>query len=151
MLSDFINNNHYAFHDSFDTWQEAIKASCQPLLDDGSVEPAYVEQIIDCVNKFGPYIVIMPQVAMPHAAQGAVGVNKTTISFMKVEQPVHFEPGNDEKDARLFFVLAASDPDQHLQNISNLSVMLCTDGLIDDLLIVTNLDQLKSVATKYNL
>ncbi len=68
-----------------------MSASCQPLLDDGSIEQAYIDAVIGCVKKYGPYIVFAPNIAMPHSQEGAVGVNDTAVSFMKLEEPVHFE------------------------------------------------------------
>ena len=61
------------------------------------------------------------------------------------------EEENPEKDAKLFFMLAAKDSDQHMENIANLSNMLMEDGLIDDLMAVKNLDDYKAVVEKYNV
>ena len=81
--------------------------SCQCLEEDGTIEPNYKEDIIACVEKYGPYIVIMPNVAMPHSQEGAKGVNKTAVAFMKLEKPVSFDENDPEKDAQLFFTLAS--------------------------------------------
>ncbi|WP_368285471.1 PTS sugar transporter subunit IIA, partial [Lacticaseibacillus rhamnosus] len=50
-----------------------------------------------------------------------------------------------EKQAQLFFTLAAKDPEQHLQNIGDLSDLLMTEGLIDQLLAVNSVDDFKAI------
>lgn len=50
--------------------------SCEVLEADGTIEENYKEDIIACVEKYGPYIVIAPNIAMPHSQEGAKGVHK---------------------------------------------------------------------------
>lgn len=133
-LKELVDKNRVCFHQSFSNWEEAVAASCQPLLDDGSIGPEYVDSVIACVKKYGPYIVFTPKIAMPHSQEGAVGVNKTAISFMKVEEPVHFQEGDSEKDAYLFFVLASADHGEHIENMQKLAEMLLKPGVVDKLL-----------------
>lgn len=130
MLREFVENKHYKFAREASDWQEAIRMSCESLEADGTVEANYKEDIIACVTKHGPYIVIMPNVAMPHSQEGAKGVNKTAIAFMKLEKPVSFEEGNPEKDAQLFFTLASCNPEQHLNNMMRLSEMLMNEDVV---------------------
>jgi PTS system ascorbate-specific IIA component len=141
-LKELADQGRVCFHQSFSTWEEAIEASCQPLLKEGVIEQAYVESVIGCVKKYGPYIVFAPNIAMPHSQEGAVGVHETAVSFMKVEEPVHFEEGNPDKDARLFFVLASTDHNEHMKNMEKLAMMLLKPGMIDELLQVTNMEEL---------
>ena len=108
--------------------------SCECLEADGTVEANYKDDIIACVKKYGPYIVIMPNVAMPHCQECAKGVHKTAIAFMKLKKPVSFEPGNPEMDARLFFTLASCNPDQHLENMTKLSELLMNEKAVAALL-----------------
>lgn len=151
LIKDFVEKNRYCFHKGFDTWEEAIKASCQPLLDDKSIEPAYVEAIINCVKKYGPYIVLAPNIAMPHAQEGAEGVNDTAISFMRLEEPVHFEEGNSEKDARLFFVFASENHEIHLKNMEKLAMLLMNEELVSELLEAEDVEDLLRISDKYRM
>ena len=121
MLRDFVEKKHYKFAKQAKDWQDAIRMSCESLEADGTVEANYKEDIIACVEKYGPYIVIMPDVAMPHSQEGAVGVNKTSIGFMKLEKPVSFDPNDPEKDARLFFSFSSCN----LRHNNNVGPILC--------------------------
>lgn len=149
MLKTIIEKNHYVFHESFSTWQEAIRAGAQPLLDDGTIEEPYVDAIIECVNTYGPYIVICPNVAIPHSVLGSTGVNSTDIAFMRVEKDVVFDPNDPGRNARLFFTLAATDKDQHLANMAAFAKMICKNGLLDDLLEAKCAEDVLKIAEKY--
>ncbi len=149
MLKEFVEMKHYKFAEEAKDWQEAIRMSCESLEADGTVEDNYKEDIIACVEKYGPYIVIMPDVAMPHSQEGATGVNKTAIGFMKLEKPVSFEPGDPEKDARLFFTLASCNPDQHLDNMTRLSEMLMNEDVVAALLEAKTPEDLLAIQAKY--
>jgi len=149
MLKEFVENHHCKFAQSAKDWQEAVRMSCESLEADGTVEPNYKEDIIACVEKYGPYIVIMPNVALPHSQEGASGVNRTAVAFMKLEEPVSFEPGNPEKDAVLFFTLASCNPEQHMNNISRLSEMLMNEELVEALLKAENEGDLLDIQAKY--
>lgn len=149
MLREFVENRHTVFAERFDSWEDAIKAACVPLLNDGTIEEAYVDSVIQCVKDFGPYIVIAPMIAMPHASTGAVGVHKNHIAFMKVEEPVHFDPNNSEYDARLFFTLAAENHEKHLENMVKLSEMLMNEDLAKELMDVKCDQDLVDLADRY--
>lgn len=149
MLNEILKNNRFCFHKEFSSWQDAIHASCEPLLREGAIDEQYESAIIQCIETYGPYIVIAPDIAMPHASEGAVGVFTTAISFMKVEKPVHFDVDDTSMDARLFFVLAAIDHEQHLSNMIELADQLSDSNLVQALLKVQNEDDLKKVAAVY--
>ena len=54
MLKELISKKRYSFHEGFENWEEAIEASCKPLIDEGVTENSYVNAIIENVKKFGP-------------------------------------------------------------------------------------------------
>ena len=103
MFKELVAKKRYSFHEGFDDWRDAVRAACQPLLDDGTITPIYPDEIIKKVEELGPYIVIAPNICIPHAQEG-VGVNDTAMCFMKTEKPVHFDPNDPEKDARILFL-----------------------------------------------
>lgn len=148
LLKEIHDKGHYAFTEGPLTWQDAIRECVKPLCADGTVDPVYADEIIACVEKHGPYIVLIPGVAMPHSTENAHGCNATAIGFMHCAQPVHFEEGNPEKDAQVFFTLCDTDPDAHLANMQRLYAVLSNDEAIarlkeaagpEDLLVVDEL------------
>ena len=102
LLTKMLAAGHVNFEPRFPDWQSAIHGGCKPLVADGTVEAGYADEIIACIEKYGPYIIIAPDIAMPHSQENAKGVHKTAISFMKVAEVVAFDADDREKDARLF-------------------------------------------------
>ncbi|ALS37433.1 PTS system ascorbate-specific IIA component [Enterococcus rotai] len=152
MLKYFYDNELIQFcTDTPDNWQDAIILSCQTLLEKGIIKQQYIDEIVECVQKYGPYIVIVPGVAMPHSSEESQGVLGTAISFTKMSQDVVFEENNAEKNARLFFTLAAKNSEEHVENISNLSEMLMTDGVIEALMDVENMEDYQKVMATFDV
>ena len=129
MFKEFVETKHYSFHEGFADWRDAIRAACAPLLADGTIEKEYPEIIIEKVEELGPYIVIAPNICIPHAECGR-GVNGTAMCFMKTEKPVSFDPDDPDKDARIFVVLAATDDEVHLSNLMALSETLSDEDIV---------------------
>ena len=57
VLQKIVSRKHYKFLEEQVTWQEAVKLSTDSLVADGTVEPDYYKQIVDCIEKYGPYMV----------------------------------------------------------------------------------------------
>lgn len=152
MLKYFYDNELIRFCDETpDNWEDAVILSCQTLLEKGIITQQYVEEIVACVQKYGPYIVIVPGVAMPHSSEDSQGILGTAISFTKMSHDVVFEEGNSEKNARLFFTLAAKNNEEHVDNISKLSEMLMTDGVIDALMTINTMEEYQNVMATFEL
>ncbi len=136
ILQKIVERGHYKFVDSVSNWQEAVKLSCESLAATGYVSDNYYQQIVDCIEKYGPYVVFEHYVAMPHSQEGAEGANKTAVGFMRVKEDVDFGKDEDGEDkiARLFFTLAAKDPNEHLDNMQQLMQIFTNEPLLDALM-----------------
>ena len=150
MLKYFLDQGLVKYSDKEITdWKEAVAESCQLLLDKKLIDQSYVDEIIQCVEEHGPYIVIVPKVAMPHSSADSEGVYGTAISSTKMKRPIQFD--QEEKSASLFFTLAAKNVDQHMENIQKLSELLMIDGLIDRLADTDSIEDYRVVMQEYNL
>lgn len=128
MLADLLKGNiHFANETS--TWEESIKVAAEPLLSKRFITESYVDDMIKNVEINGSYIVIAPEIAMPHA-QNQGGVLKTGISFLKLENSVTYP---EDKDVKILFVLAAEDSEGHLELISDLSSLLIDEEVMEQL------------------
>lgn len=148
MFRELVEKKLTSFHTSFDSWEDAIKASFNNLKLQEYVDDAYIESVIQDVKTYGPYIVIAPYIAMPHSVIGSKGVSKDGISFMKVKNKVSFD---SEKDATIFFSFAAINEDQHLKNMVLLAETLMNKELLKDLYSVESDEDLIALDIKYNL
>ncbi|KGQ71184.1 PTS ascorbate-specific transporter subunit IIA [Chelonobacter oris] len=114
--NDSIKLNQYA-----DTWQQAIKIGTDLLVASGAVEPRYYEAIISSINELGPYIILAPGLAMPHA-RPEDGVNKTAFALVTLTEPVVFE--GEDTPVDVFLTLAGSTSDQHMQGLMEITQVL---------------------------
>lgn len=122
MLAELMTPNHITMADSAPCWEDAVRMAAKPLLDDGSVTPQYADAMIATIQTLGPYIVITPNVAIPHA-RPEDGVNQIGMSFLRLNQAVSFSD-RPEHSVQLIIVLAAIDNDTHLKALSQLTNML---------------------------
>ncbi|MCS0670430.1 BglG family transcription antiterminator [Cytobacillus firmus] len=131
MLNEVLTADKIQFADSAASWQEALQMASQPLLADQSISQHYIDAMIENVNEMGPYIVIAPGIALPHARPEA-GVNKLGMSFLQLKESCAFSE-KPEHQVRLFFVLAAIDNETHLKALSQLSKMLSDSDNLEKL------------------
>ena len=133
LLREIYEKGHYLFCPESLSWEESIRKGCEPLRKDGTVDETYAEEIIACIRKHGPYIVILPGIALPHSTEKAKGAHATAVGFMKTAVPVHFEEGNPAKDAQIFFTLSSTNPDEHLDNMQKLYSVLTNENALERL------------------
>ncbi|MGT2948322.1 BglG family transcription antiterminator [Streptococcus devriesei] len=119
--------------DAVGNWQEAIRVAAKPLLEKQYIEAAYIDGMIDSVNKLGAYIVLAPKVAVPHASPD-YGVNKLGLSLLQLKEPVDFDlekEGDPDRQVQLVFVLAAVDTTAHLKALQQLAMVLEDETAIE--------------------
>ena len=151
VLQTIVEKKHYKFVDCEESWQEAVRLSAESLVADGSVDADYYKQIVACIEKYGPYVVFEHYVAMPHSQENASGVHKTGIGFMRVKEEVSFGKDEDgeEKVAKLFFTLAACNPEEHLNNIQQLMGVFCNEELLDALMAANTPEDILAAEAAY--
>lgn len=106
------------------------------------MDKTYAEEIICCIKEHGPYIVIIPGIALPHSTQNSSGAHSTAIGFMKCSTPVSFEEGNPEKDAQVFFTLSSTNSDEHLENMQKLYTILTNNEALEKLKAINTPEEL---------
>lgn len=100
------------FRQRYESWEAAIRGAGKLLEDKGSILPSYTDAMVDMVRENGPYIVIMPGVALAHA-RPADNVFANDVALVTVEGGVEF--GNEANDpARAVFAIAARSDGEHL-------------------------------------
>ncbi|MDR6121212.1 PTS system ascorbate-specific IIA component [Bacillus sp. SLBN-46] len=139
VLRELLTEETIQMADQLSDWEEAIKVAARPLLVKGVIEPSYIEAMIDNVKDLGPYVVIGPEVAVPHA-RPEKGVNQVGMSFLKLNKPVYFL-NNVKYPVRLLFCIAAIDNKTHLTALSQLTKLLSQKD---------NIDLLKEISVQEN-
>jgi PTS system ascorbate-specific IIA component len=138
LTSDFVQ-----MVDEISNWEEAIIKSATPLLKEGFIEQSYVDAMIDSVKEFGPYIVIAPNIAMPHA-RPEKGANKAGFSLMKLEKPVYFSEQEEHK-AQLLITLACADSNTHIEMIEFIVTVLSDEEKYNAVLEAKTIDEILNI------
>ena len=121
-IKDLIRENIVDVDVSVDDWQGAIRAAGKLLHEDGATEERFTDAMIRVAKEFGPYIVVAPGIALPHA-RPEDGVKKASIAVVRLKTPVNF--GNEDNDpVYLVVALAAIDHKQHIEGLKQLSFVL---------------------------
>lgn len=127
--------------DEAKTWKDAVRIAINPLEEEGDVNPCYKEEVIKNVEELGPYFILAPGIAMPHARpeQGAV---RTQIAITLLRNPVIFTEG--EEPVHLLIALAAADNNSHLETLSRIAEVLQDDEKTKSLFEATTPGQIYS-------
>ncbi|CAM3876052.1 PTS sugar transporter subunit IIA [Avibacterium endocarditidis] len=124
LKQSLIENNSIKLHQKAENWEEAIKLGTDMLVASGAIEPRYYDSIINMIKQMGPYIILSPGLAMPHA-RPEDGVNRTAFALVTLDTPVQFE--GEEEPISVLITLAGSDSDQHMQGIMEITQVLEDD------------------------
>lgn len=117
-----INENYLLLDKETKTAEEAIREAGKLLVDNGNVEERYIDAMVKGFKDVGPYIVLAPNIAIPHA-RPEHGVLKQGLSFVRLKEPVVFgHPTNDP--VQLVFAICGIDNTSHMSMLSTLAEVL---------------------------
>jgi mannitol/fructose-specific phosphotransferase system IIA component (Ntr-type) len=111
-------------------WQDAIRQAGNLLVKCGGAEECYIEAMIQVVQEAGPYIVIAPGIAIPHA-RPEYGALETCFAVLVLEPPVTF--GHQENDpVSLIVAFSSPNKDAHISTLTTLARQFGRDGFLQD-------------------
>ena len=126
-LSELLTHETIALDEEADDWQDAIRLAGGLLESAGIAESAYTQAMVDSVHQNGPYIVLAPGFAFPHA-RPSEAVHRTGMSWVRLASPVEF--GSKANDpVTLVVALAATDSSTHQQAMASLATVLTDTSL----------------------
>lgn len=149
VLKELLTEDCIQLQDEAEDWQEAIRIASEPLLNSQSITEEYIGAMIRNVQENGPYVVIAPKVALPHA-RPEQGVNRVGMGLLRLKKPVSFS-NKPEHEAQLIIVLAAVDNETHLKALSQLSMMLSEDNNIDKLIEANDKKVIQQYIARYSI
>lgn len=140
MLKDILNGKIQVV-DKVDSWRDAIRLAAKPLVDNKLVEVSYVDAMVSNVEKFGDYILIEENIALPHS-RPEHGVNENCLALLKVTEGVTFDSG---EKAYLFFALGAKDSDQHIVTLQELMDAIEDEDKVQEMIEAKTVEELTSL------
>lgn len=129
LLQDLLSEDNVSFHYPAETWEDVIRHGGQLMVDAGFIEPTYTEAMIDVVRDMGPYIVLAPGLAMPHA-RPEMGAKQVGTALVTLEKPIDFgSPENDPVSVAVF--LCAPNKDEHIQLLTDIAILFEDEEFLD--------------------
>ena len=129
LLQDLLSEDNVSFHYPAETWEDVIRHGGQLMVDAGFTEPTYTEVMIDVVRDMGPYIVLAPGLAMPHA-RPEMGAKQVGTALVTLEKPIDFgSPENDPVSVAVF--LCAPNKEEHIQLLTDIATLFEDEEFLD--------------------
>jgi phosphoenolpyruvate-dependent sugar phosphotransferase system, EIIA 2 len=129
LLQDLLSEDNVSFRYPAETWEDVIRHGGQLMVDAGFTEPTYTEAMIDVVRDMGPYIVLAPGLAMPHA-RPEMGAKQVGTALVTLEKPIDFgSPENDPVSVAVF--LCAPNKDEHIQLLTDIATLFEDEEFLD--------------------
>ena len=129
LLQDLLSEDSVSFHYPAETWEDVIRHGGQLMVDAGFTEPTYTEAMIDVVRDMGPYIVLAPGLAMPHA-RPEMGAKQVGTALVTLEKPIDFgSPENDPVSVAVF--LCAPNKEEHIQLLTDIATLFEDEEFLD--------------------
>ncbi|WP_392559083.1 PTS sugar transporter subunit IIA [Orbus mooreae] len=147
MLSTWLTTQTINIIDSVDDWKQAIRLSAVPLLEEGIISPDYIQAIYHLHEKIGPYYVLAPGIAMPHA-RPEEGVNQLGLSMLLVKNGVKFNSIENDP-VYLITLLAAPDSSSHLQMLTELAELFSASDEMQKIFKAQTVDDILTVVKQY--
>ncbi|EJL6261219.1 PTS sugar transporter subunit IIA [Vibrio cholerae] len=147
MLSELITSDVIRIYPNAADWKDAVQKSCQALIDNGAVEPRYVDAIFRSHEELGPYYVVGPSMAMPHA-RPEDGVNRLSLAITVIQQGVHFDSeGNDP--VKMLVTLAATNSESHVGAIAQLAELFMNEEHVEQICNAQTIEDVLAVIKNY--
>lgn len=121
-LSEMLTQETVGLDVRVQDWQEAIRAAGHLLVRAGKVEPRYVDAMIKMSQDIGPYIVIAPGVALPHA-RPEDGVREACMALVTLDPPVAFGSASNDP-VRLVVAFGSTNSGTHINALADLGRLL---------------------------
>ncbi len=147
MLGKWLTDQTVNIVDSVGDWKEAIQICAKPLLENNAISQNYVEAIFQLHESMGPYYVLAPGIAMPHA-RPEQGVNQLGLSMLLVKQGVKFN-STENDPVYLITLLAASDSTSHIEMLTQLAELFSETNDMQTIFNAQNSDQILAVINRY--
>lgn len=132
MDKEYFKKNNIKANIKAKSPEEAIRTVGKMMETNGLVSASYTDAMVESFNEHGPYIVIAPGLAMPHARPEA-GVLEMGACVAALKDPVIF--GHADNDpVKLVIGLCAKDSESHIGLLQELMEVLADDEKRQDLI-----------------
>ncbi|MCM3800181.1 PTS sugar transporter subunit IIA [Caldibacillus thermoamylovorans] len=138
-----LNTNLIRLDVEVETAEEAIREAGLLLVGVNKVEKRYIDAMVKGYQDVGPYIVLAPSIAIPHA-RPEHGVLEQGVSLIRLKTPVGFgHPSNDP--VQLVCAICGTDSTSHIRLLQCLASVLGDKNKLEVILNTPNIEEIISI------
>ena len=143
MIQDILMDQNIQITSEEMDWKDSIRFAAKPLLDEEAITEHYIDEMIRTVEKYGPYIVLAPHMALAHA-RPEDGAKKLGLSLSIFKCPVSFGESK-EQQVSVMFCLSAIDSFSHLNIMKSLVNLIRATNKIEELSKARDIQSAKTI------
>ncbi|HAH94450.1 PTS sugar transporter subunit IIA [Dielma fastidiosa] len=122
MIKDILTEDLILTDADAKDWRDAVRLCGELLVDQGKVNEAFIQTMIDVIETYGPYMILVEGVAFFHGKPGS-DVKEACLSLVTFKHKIVFDDfENQEIDCAFGF--GAVDSDSHMAMIMSLASLL---------------------------
>jgi len=129
MIKEILTKDVILSDVSVSDWREAVRICGKLLLDVHKITGEYIESMIETVETFGPYMILLPGIALFHGRPDE-GVNEICLSLVTFREEIGFKEFDNE-GIRAAFAFGAIDEDSHMEVLREMALLLQDEIFID--------------------
>jgi PTS system ascorbate-specific IIA component len=127
-----FTEKQFLYNISVADWKEAIKVAGKLLVDNGYAKPEYIDGMLKLAQELGPYIVITPGIAIPHA-RPEDGAEQVGYAVVKLDPPIYF--GNPDNDpVHLLIGFCSPEANSHIDLLTKIAQILEKEHILDKII-----------------
>jgi mannitol/fructose-specific phosphotransferase system IIA component (Ntr-type) len=110
------------------SWEDAVRIAGRLLVSSGAALEPYIEAMVRLAKELGPYIVITPGIAIPHA-RPEDGALRVGFSVVQLTPPIAF--GNLDNDpVSLVIGFCSPDANAHVELLMQIARIIGQEGFL---------------------
>ncbi len=129
------------------SWEEAIDKGVALLVNKDIATPELADKIKESTLQYGPYYVLMPEVALAHTQFGPYN-KKVGISLVVFDQPISFSD-DPRHQVRVLFTLSATDPNAHMGLIQEFANVMGKEGITEKIKSATTREEVYELVKEF--
>lgn len=121
-MKRILENEYIRTDVEANSWREAVQMAGDILVQLKECDQEFIYQMVKTVENLGPYMILLPDVALFHAPPGEY-VHKACLSFVTFKNPVYFTDFENQR-IKCAFALGAVDPESHMEMLQQVAMLL---------------------------
>ncbi|MDQ0513960.1 PTS system ascorbate-specific IIA component [Mycoplasmoides fastidiosum] len=141
--SKLFDPDMLAWSDEIKDWKTAVYKGVDLLVQQNKATPELATAIFATTDKFGPYYVFEPGLALLHAEPNSHSLTAATSTLILKDNVIFADQA--DKQARIIITMAAPDSNSHIDLIAEFSKVFGDQELKNQILQVQSLTEFKKL------